>query len=221
MKLSQTFKQLIDDPSSTERDVHRFLKRYPMLMVRLFNVSWNYYLCIPEFPLGNDYRADFLVLSADSGCWHAVFVELEGPNDVIYLKDGTPSKKLRGAQKQVEDWDKFCSNRAEEVKQQIARVLKPRGRCAQNRLMGCNGLARDEILHPDVFLHRQYKVVIGRRSSFQDEPTHHMPSPGAGYSPRVSTYDRVYDCLHSLESISRYQNLEKYLSCDDRSSVHM
>jgi len=78
LTLSAEFKKILDDPAATERDAQRFLKSFPMLMVRLFNVSWNYYLAVPEFSLGTDFRADFLILSADSCCWHTVFVELEG-----------------------------------------------------------------------------------------------------------------------------------------------
>ena len=185
-------------------------------MVRLFNVSWNYYLAVPEFQLGTDHRADFLILSADSGRWHAVFVELEGPNDRIYLKNGLPSKQLRAAQKQLDDWQRFVCGRTDQIKQEIAKVLKPRLICAQNRLMSCGGYAHDEIVHPDVFLHHQYKIVIGRRSSFVNEPTHHMPAPGCGYSWQVSTYDRIYDFLADQEENKYVKELNRYLSCDDK-----
>jgi hypothetical protein len=191
-----------------------------MLMVRLFNVSWNYYLVASEFRFGNDHRADFLVLSADSGRWHAVFIELEGPNDIIYLKDGLPSKKLRAAQKQVTDWEKFCRSRTDHVKQEIAKLLKPRKVRAQNRLMGQGGFSHDEILLPDVFLHDQYKIVIGRRKSFADEPINHMPAPGHGYHPQVSSYDRIYDCLVDHEENRYIERLDEYLSCDDKWKVH-
>ena len=221
MKASTKLREILNNPRATERDAQEFLKSYPMLMVRLFNVSWNYYLAVPEFALGTDFRADFLVVSADSGRWHVVFVELEGPNDRIYLKNGQPSKKLRTAQKQLDDWQRFVCGRTDEVKQELAKVLKPRRIHAQNRLMGRGGYAHDEILLPDVFLHEQYKIVIGRRSSFADEPTHHMPAPGFGYAGQVSTYDRVYDCLVDEEAKSRAGELERYLRCDDRRSVHL
>ena len=62
--------------------------------------------------------------------------------------------------------------------------------------MGRGGYAHDEILLPDVFLHAQFKIVIGRRSSFVDEPTHHIPPhPVPGTTGMLVTYDRVYDYL--------------------------
>ena len=220
MALSAKFKKILDDPAATERDAQRFLKSFPMLMVRLFNVSWNYYLAVPEFSLGTDFRADFLILSADSGRWHTVFVELEGPNDQIYLKNGQPSKKLRSAQKQIDDWQRFVRGRTNEVKQEIAKILAPRRIGAQNKLMGRSGYAHDEILLPEVFLHEQYKIVIGRRSSFADEPTHHMPAPGEGYGPQVSTYDRIYDCLLDEEQRGHSKGFDEYLRCADKWSLH-
>ncbi|MBN1342839.1 MAG: DUF4263 domain-containing protein [Phycisphaerae bacterium] len=219
-KLSQRFRELIDDPKATERDVHSFLKAYPMIMIQLFNVSWNYYLAIPEFELGTDFRADFLVLSADSGAWHAVFVELKGPNDRIYLKDGSPSKKLRDAEKQIADWQKFCRARTDEVKHGLAKALKPRCVSAQNLLMGRGGYAHEEIELPGCFFHEQYKIVIGRRSSFADEPSTHALAPGFGYGPQVSTYDRVLDFLVDHEQNRYIRQREDLLCCDDKRSLH-
>ena len=222
MKVSAKLRRILDDPSATERDAQELLKSYPMLMVRLFNVSWNYYLAVPEFPLGTDFRADFLVVSADSGRWHAVFVELKGPNDRIYLKNGLPSKKLRAAQKQLEDWRKVVCGRTDEVKHEIAKVLKRRRVRAENKLMGRGGYAHDEILLPDVFLHAQYKIVIGRRSSFVDEPTHHMPPhPVPGTTGMLSTYDRVYDYLIDRGGQDPDDGFGTVIPrCDDKRSLH-
>lgn len=68
------------------------------------NRAWNFYTCVPEFELGSDYRTDFLILSSHSGNWHAIFIELKGYNISLYNKDGTPTKPLRRAQKQINDW---------------------------------------------------------------------------------------------------------------------
>ena len=207
-KLSDQFKSILDDPSSTERDVQRFLKEYQHLIIDLFNVSWNYRRVVPEFQLGNEHRTDFLVLSADSGSWHAVLIELEGPHDRLYLKDGTPSKKLRVAQKQVSDWQHYVRSYPSEVCRTIARILKQENVCAQNLLMGKSGCkAHDEILHQEVYLEFQYKIVIGRRATFQDEPRNHMAAPGAGYIHDVSSYDRVLDRLIELEDRIGYPEL--------------
>lgn len=218
--LSAQFAAILDDPTSTERDVHAFLKRYPLLMVHLFNVSWNWYGVIPEFSLGTKYRADFVVVSADSGSWHAVFIELEGPHDQIYLGDGAPAKKLRAAQKQVSDWKKYVEAHKGTVKQEIAKWLRPKNVVSQNKLMGKGGRAHDEILLPDVFLWDKYKIMLGRRTSFAAEREHHMPAPGAGYTPQVSTYDRVIDYLVQVEKNKYLSNIPDYLSHHDLYSLH-
>lgn len=218
--LSVEFTNILDDQSSTERDVHKFLKQYPGIIIALFNVSWNWYGILSEFKLGADYRADFLAVSADSGRWHVVFIELEGPHDQIYLKDGQAAKKLRVAQKQTADWQKYFQAHKQTIKHELSKWLQSMDVCAQNMLMGTGGGAHNEIMLPNVFLHDQYKIMIGRRSSFGSNTEHHMPGPGAGYWPSVSTYDRIIDYLKGREKqIEQYDHmgdLRKELSFHDK-----
>jgi hypothetical protein len=61
------FEALLDG-SPSERAVHDFLKRYPYIVRQSLNVqAWNSVHLQPEFSLGGNYRADFLILSQDSG----------------------------------------------------------------------------------------------------------------------------------------------------------
>lgn len=220
MNLSTEFREILDNPTSTETDAMRFIKRYPYLMIQMFNVSWNYYAVFPEFPLGTDYRADFLIVSADSCGWHAVFVELEGPNDQIYIKDGSAAQKLRQAQKQVEDWKKYVRTNSNVVKSEISKRLKPKEVPAQNKLMSAGGKAHDEILLPDVLLNDTYRIMIGRRASFAGTPEHHMPTPGFGIPSLVCTFDRVLEYLVGLEGNQFVKNVPEFLQCSDTYAVH-
>jgi len=208
------FRRLLDDPKSTERDTHRFLKKYPRIIIDLFNASWNYYICVPEFRFGTDYRADFLVLSADSVVWHAVFIELEAPHDEIYLKNETPSEALRIAQKQIAQWETYFSNHIGTVRREIAKVLKNKDVGAQNKLGRLAVDAHIEIAHPDTSIWDKYHIVIGRRSMRYNEKTGE-PVPGSGYGESIVTYDRLLDKLKAIEENPYLTNTEGYLKWSD------
>ena len=72
---------ILDDDKCGERRVHAFLKRNLDIVVGTFATSWNYAKAYSEIEFGSDYRADFLVLCADSGSWTAHVIELKSPTD--------------------------------------------------------------------------------------------------------------------------------------------
>jgi hypothetical protein len=51
------------------------------------------FTCYLSF-LGGAYVVDFLILSAHSGAWHTVLIELESPTARPFTKSGNPSKAL-------------------------------------------------------------------------------------------------------------------------------
>lgn len=68
------FEALLDS-FPNERAAQSFLKRYPYIVRQALNVqAWNSVHLQPEFSLGRNYRADFLILSEDSGGWHTVLI---------------------------------------------------------------------------------------------------------------------------------------------------
>lgn len=198
MKLSDQFKEIISADGATERLAHEFLKQYPYVLIHLFCHSWNFYYSFPEFRLGTDHRADFLVLSADSGAWHAQLIELEGPHDKVYNKDLTPSRKLNWAVRQTMDWDEFTRAHRQSLLHEIAKLVRPLGVISQNNLMATGARADVEILHPKTYVHFYYHVIIGNSKSFS-EPERQAHARFSGPN-NVVTYDRVYKMLVELES---------------------
>lgn len=196
------FEMLLNQAS--ERDVHAWLKAHPFIMMPLFGGSWNYYLVISEFSLGTDYKVDFVVISADSGSWRISFIELKGPRDRIFLKDGTPSKKLRQAQKQIVDWKIFFRNRQQVVRQEIAKYLRKYDVSAQNALMGSDASAAIEITNESTVIWDKYHIVIGRRANYLREPPNTLAGR-SGYRDNISTYDRILDWLRSSKEISQLE----------------
>lgn len=187
-----------------EREVHAFLKKYPYLLIQTFNASWNYYLSVSEFPLGIDYRADFLLLSADSGRWHAVFIELESPHHRNYLRDGTPGKALRVAQKQVDDWHRMFQANNQYIRMELSKILAKCKAGVQSGYSIQNGHqhARTEILDPRTPLVERHDIIIGRRPKTMDDERNRQASPGWGYPDTVATYDRLLDAARNIETIA-------------------
>ena len=199
MSLSARFEELLGaDPN--EREVHRFLKEFPYIVIQTFNVSWNYYLCVPECPVGSQYRADFLVLSADSGSWHAVFIELKSPRARLYRGDGTPSRPLRIANRQIEDWANAFSVEDRDLRHRLSRLLAERAVAAQNGWSRGHKMAESEILDPRTCLRAKYHIVIARRGRLSPEEQNRRASPGAGYPAPIATYDRLVMTARELES---------------------
>jgi hypothetical protein len=215
---SEKFKAILDNPKTTERDIHSFLKQYPYVVIKLFNISWNYYICVPEFRFGNDFRADFLILSADSGSWQAAFIELEGAHDEIMLKDKTPSKKLRIAQKQISQWDTFFRNHLSTVRHDLAKILKDKDIPALNKLAYYGGNASAEIENPTTNIFAKYHIVIGRRSKrYSDKDMESCP--GFGYGEKIVTYDRLLDAIVEIEQNSFIADHEGYLRSNTSSKM--
>lgn len=208
MKISDKFKSIALREDATEREIHAFLKKYPYVLIHLFNTSWDLYKIFPEFRMGTDFRADFVIISADSGAWHGRFIELEGPNDSPYTKAGISSKKLNWALHQTNEWNNFIYSHKPNLMHEFAKLIKPLKRSAQNNLMGRGVLADIELEHPETYIDFYYHVVIGnsKRFSESDRKAHKKWAIDG-----VATYDRLYNAICELES--RFGTIEQQRVC--------
>lgn len=199
---SELFRALLDDSSVTERQIHLFLKKYPYVLIHLFNDAWNFYHIWSEFKLGTDFRADFAILNAHSGGWNVHFIELEGPNDKPYTNDGLPTRKLNWAIRQTNDWRDFVSRNKSGLVSEFSKLVKPLRAIAQNNLMG-KTTADVELEHPRTWIDFDYHVVIGRSTHFNERQLeghrHYHHSHGA------ISYDRVFCAMQDFES--RFEGL--------------
>ena len=125
-----------------------------------------------------------MILSADSGGWRAAFIELEGLNDDIMLKDDTPSDKLRTAQNQIGQWDGFFRNHLNTVRHDLAKILKDKDVPALNQLAQQGGSAYAEIENSTTNIFAKYHIVIGRRGKRYSDKSKE-PCPGFGYKETI------------------------------------
>lgn len=194
--IADNFAAIIENPDSTERDAHRFLKEYPAVLYMLFGRSGNFWHIKPEFRFGTDFRADFAIISAHSGDWNVTFLELESPLDKVYTKERTPTKMLNLAIRQTTDWEEYTRKYVDRVKDEVSKVIRPLDVEAQNELKGRGeASAHDEILNPSTGLSAHSYVIIGNSDRFNDLQRHAHRQ----HSNTVATYKRIENSIRETE----------------------
>lgn len=183
------------DEAKNEREIGRYLKDNLMLIRDTLNVwSWNCVICKPEFKIGTKFIADFIVLSANSGCWNCVLIEMQSHKDRIFLKDGTASKALREAQKQIQEWQMWIESYNAEFRGYLAELAK--GEPAQCSNAMRHTRAETELRDPKTVIWYYYKVLIGRRD-FLNEDGNQRRNHFDGLE--VVTFDRLLDYAKKLD----------------------
>ena len=183
----------------SERDIHPFLKRNDVLIINSFSRAWNYTHCFSEFRLSDEFVTDFLIINANSCSWHAIFIELESPKARLYLKDGTPSKVLRIAQRQISDWKNWIRINEGVFRRKLSKILSELdipAYCHPDKHIK----AETEIIDPETWIHYYYHIVIGRRYmlSKQEQEVRARESNRWG-GPEIATYDRFIDQAKNLQ----------------------
>lgn len=190
---SEMLRILLDDSTTTERQVHAFLKRHKDIVIGAFATSWNYTNAFSEVQLGADLRVDVLVLCANSGQWIVNLVELKSPSTVLYSKTGEKSKDLLLVERQIAqriDWRRTNEQAFREV---LAKLISPDA-AAQCSNASVHSKARSEIRDPHTYIEMHGHCLIGRSSTLTDRERDLRRTDDqtrAWGSPRVVTYDRL------------------------------
>lgn len=208
--------QLIEilDSDQGERVMHKFLKENNDLVTMSFNRAWNFYTCVPEFELGSEYRADFLILSAHSVHWHAIFIELKDYGVRLYNKDGTPTKPLRQAQKQINDWREWVRVNQPYLRQRFAQILEKEDAPAiwphtiPNYQQGYSSGA-SEIGDINSLVENYFHIVIGRSSSLTPEERKRRSNDCTWGGPEIATYDRFLPLAKRLDNYNLLKSKNK------------
>lgn len=179
-----------------ERELAPFLKQHLVLVRNTLNVhAWNCTVCQSEFRLGTDYIADFLSLSADSGRWHVVFIEMQSHLDRIYNKDGSMTKQLNEAQKQIQEWKIWIEEHATEFRDSISKLVNT---CpAQCSKADIHSNAGAEIRDTKTVVSPVFKILIGRRESLNQETNKRRALSGG---IEIVTFDRLLDMAKQLDN---------------------
>ena len=154
---------ILDDDKCGERRVHAFLKRNLDIVVGTFATSWNYAKAYSEIEFGSDYRADFLVLCADSGSWTAHVIELKSPTDRLYTTKGVKTSKFLLVERQLaqrSDWKRAFDSHFREA---LAKKV-PLSVAAQCSDADSHSSAHSELRDPLTNIWFEPHAVIGRSS---------------------------------------------------------
>lgn len=183
----------LESGKATERQVHAILKKNRDFVTGLFADSWNFADSFSEVQFGSDFRADFLVLCANSGYWIAHVVELKSPSENLYNNQDQKSRSLQLVEKQLlqrEDWRRQNEARFRDV---LANLV-PEDAAAQCSYASVHCLAKSELRDPKTVVHLESHAVIGRSSSLSREEVERRrldDQSRSWGSPKVLTYDRV------------------------------
>ncbi len=181
------------EAAENERQLQPFLKKHPLLVRNALNVwAWNYVEVFPEFRCGPDFRADFLIVSADSGSWHAVFVELKSHRDRLFTKAGVPSRALAIGLRQLDDWERWVQRQDAMFREHLSTLLAPRCVPAQCSRGDRHMTATTEVRDPRTVIWFRFKLLMGRRHELTDEDQDRRGSYHVKDRELV-TYDRLLD----------------------------
>ncbi len=192
-----------------EREIHAFLKKEPWLIWSTFmNSGGHSNYVIPEFSLAGKHFADFVVMQSFSGGWNISFIELKPIDEKLFIQDGSPSKRLRGAIKQIDDWKNFeysekaslCSHLADAA--QKYDTLYPEHNLAREA-----SSVKMPLRDPQTYLCCKYFIVMGRRSDLDEKLLHDKSKFDRNHNFELLTYDRFIEVAENLEKqYERYKN---------------
>lgn len=186
--------------AKNEKELVPFLKNNSILIRNAFNRwAWNYVSVIPEFSLSDTFRVDFLIVSADSGSWGAIFVELKSHRKKIFNKNGTPSKDLNIGLRQLDERERWLKNNERIFREKLSTYFEKDKVPAYCSNASTHTNAFTEILDIKTYIDFKYAMVIGRREELNRE------DQGRRYSFRmkdreISTYDRLLDVANKLDT---------------------
>ena len=188
------------DQAKAEREIHNFLKDEPLLVWATFmNCGGHSDYVIPEFSLSGKYRADFVVMQSFSGGWNIAFIELEPVDEKPFNQDKSPSKRLRGAIQQINNWHDFEKEDGASLRSHLADAAKKR-----DTLYPEHNLAREPwcvkmpLRDPKTYLCCEYFIVMGRRSHFDEELIHVKSKFPRHHNVKILTYDRFIEVAEKL-----------------------
>jgi len=186
------FKMILES-ATKESDVVPFIKNN-LYLLRKISDSWNIIYGVSEFSLGGNYKADFMLLSADSGQWYVRLIEAESPTCKFFTKSGLEAKGLREARRQFSDWRSWLESNMQSFRLSISDIVE--SNCPANFNLSQHRLAKTQLRDIKTVVHIGYTAIIGR-SSYRSESVNQKLSNIRDF--KIITYDRLLDYAKTLE----------------------
>lgn len=204
--------EYILEHTTGERDIAKFLTEYPVIVRwSVCKTGGHMTYVLKEFPLGSQYKADFVVPMSYSGMWEVNMIELEPHDDIVITKEGIPSNRLNKAISQIHEWRDFIEKNPLNFRNDLANW------CQKNDLLGIhdkkidptNGTG-DLLRSPETFIRFNYYIFIGIRKIIDSEKRKRL---NQYYSDgvKIHTYGRILDISRNLDKSDQNPNDSIYL----------
>lgn len=195
------FKNFLDSQEG-ERGISEFLQEHPQILYwTMCRRGGHGRYVFREFPLGSQYKADFVVLNSYSGVWEVMFIELEPVNDVVFTRGGKPSKRFSGALKQIDDWAEYYDEHKSHLRSELVRWAKSKDILGYSDGEEPCNFSGHMLADPSSFLNESFHIVIGRRDKLSRDQHKRKASYSIKHNIEVMSYDRLTDLVND-----RYSN---------------
>ena len=192
----EKFKKLISEESNGEREILNFIRKekaYPMIASILDHYNFGHHdtFIFPEFPLGNSFRVDYLIIGRASCGFQFIFIELEAVNNRITLSNGDFGESIRKGLSQIADWDYWL----DENFQSLSEIF--------------NRLKKDDTPLPNEFYKLDksrihYSIIAGRRDHYNEKTYRLRRKEKDQKKITIFHYDNVIDLSEKLINKNTY-----------------
>lgn len=194
-----SFIELVKDSTSSERTLLNYInnnKVYPIIgsILKSYDFGHHEAYLFPEFQLGNSYQVDYLLVGKSSGGYEFVFVELEHPNNKIFLKDGSQGEAFRKGLIQVNDWKRWLEINFSSLQETFKKYLNPK----------IDHLPEEFLIQDHTRYH--YVVVAGKRVDFElnKEKKYRTRRQEIENKIKLLHYDNLYDMAKRVIGENNY-----------------
>jgi hypothetical protein len=191
-----------------ERGISDFIANRPQILYWTFcRAGGHCRFVFREFPLGSQYKTDYVILNSYSGVWEVMFIELEPIDDPVFTKAGVPTQRLARAIKQVDDWAEYFDINKDQIRNDIVKWA------TEKDILGyeddgiiCNDTG-DYLVDPSSYLKESYHIVIGRRANLDRASHKRKATYTSKHNIEIVSYDRLKDLVDL-----RYANPDSWLN---------
>lgn len=197
--------QAVLSASKGERKITQYLKNNPALIYWTFcRTGGHVNYVFSDFTVGNQFRADFVVLHTYSSTFEAHFIELEPVRDPVFNKARTPSKRLATATRQIDDWKEYVSKNELPLRQDMVRWCKTRDilNVPTSERNPAN-YAKELLIDPSTMLYVNYYIIIGMREDLTADKRALKDRYHKHHGVDVGSYDRFLDAACSRYATKR------------------
>ena len=196
-KISNELKIILAE-SSGERELCNFLKRTPFVLLKSLSYVGNPSRVISQFPLGNEFVTDFVVLAPFSGGIEVKLIEVEPPKSKIFNKDGTLATRANKAVEQVNSWRQYIDKNRQQFIRDLARYAKEKDLIKEHAdEMTCT--AGWSLHHPRMFFHCTYVIIIGRKESLNEQNLERKAAFRENNNIEIVTCDRLFTGTRKID----------------------